>query len=1263
MSELLSDAKDGLSQNERRITALFPENFRIDDNTSLDLLKYMFDLAAGLNYYNFKNEIDGDWRDFFFAAPNLLVSLTNHLDLSENLTRFERIETQIRLAGNEDELFENVQHLFEFFGEVLTALRGLQGQFKKLHVNNQLVKKLVAQVSHFDDIFGRFKSAHQQFQQAFGNRLTDIPVIDDMPGSYDTGYRLFGDETESTRIRVTSSLEYIKGLFNDLRVRFNNFLGAVNYYLRGYDMFKDEHPPHLALILTFIKLYEHLQEEINALPRKHLEFYYKNVLGLQQRGAEPDSVHVFFEPEPLINSILVEKGREMLAGIFQDQPIIFTTNEPVEVTAAKISQLKTLYIASEKLSEDADIAQLTPYQADHAVIAPGEYSKNGFVPTSWPAMGEDQSRYGYDERTMTESEIATIIASPMLYLPEGDRLIILYFYLENESGKELNNFIDQYEDLGTVKDSNQAIFSLFNNAFLIDYTTETGWHPVKHTTTYYPNGAEGYLEIKLEVLVKDPAFALYNTGLHGNVINVDQPAIKITLNGNAPTNPYSFLNNIQVGRIHMVAEVKGFGSVKLNNNIGALSASTAFQPFGPLPLAGAYLDIKNTNVFNRYTTSANVYLEWIGLPVLAGGWAEYYEAYSADIRTDSFKIKVSSVNNGKAVPDQDEQQEVTLFNTGYDDEGHESLQNITALDHINFQQLEFSNQPLMNAEDDIRNATFRDGVLRLELSSPAEGFGGRIYPQIFSDIVLHNNRRFVHKKPVPNPPYIPLVKTVQLDYVLEYTELVNSQVNYDDKNTGLQLIHLLPFGYKKEHPVNDDKARTLFPKIDKNRNLYMGLDKVMPGQELSLLFYLEDHNFIESIDDDVIINWWYLSHNNWLPLSATNILDDATNNLINTGIIRLRIPHEVYTRSTILPSGLFWLRASVEGSANVYAKIIAVYPNAVTATRNFAAGQDNMPTQLAPNSVTEFKAKVTGVKNIWQPFVSFNGMPKESIEDYYVRVSERLGHKRRPVTVNQIEQFVLQHFPDILMAKCVNLNETAIAQTIGPGITIKVVVIPKITANDQLYADQPRVNMATLFKVHQLLKKAVPSFINIQVANPVYERVKIVATVVFTDHNNLSQQAYLNQLIYDIRKFFCPWLDASVFEIKVGSKIFVAEIMSYIKGLNYVSQLTGFSVVHFYTRHNVKTGEDFHTVEDIAVTKQNFIQASVPHAILIPAEQHVITVASNVGYEAPKGVGINKLAIGDEFLVIDENAEVKKQQATEEIQTDDEVFNLTIRHF
>ena len=198
---------------------------------------------------------------------------------------------------------------------------------------------------------------------------------------------------------------------------------------------------------------------------------------------------------------------------------------------------------------------------------------------------------------------------------------------------------------------------------------------------------------------------------------------------------FSFFRKLLIERVTISAHVNGSRAIKLLNNIGNLSPDSPFHPFGPQPVIGSYLDIKNTNIFNRYTKDFRIKMEWIDLPRVSGGWENYLKEYPANFRNDSFKIKLSALSEGKFKPASSKRQEFNLFSIDKGDFGSEILSELTEIRDIDLKRLELPNRPLLNKEGIFQDTNFTDGAIRLEFSSPEEAFGSRLYPQIFPDTV------------------------------------------------------------------------------------------------------------------------------------------------------------------------------------------------------------------------------------------------------------------------------------------------------------------------------------------------------------------------------------------------------------------------------------------------------------------------------------------------------------------------------------------------
>src|SRR5258708_10236384 len=56
-----------------------------------------------------------------------------------------------------------------------------------------------------------------------------------------------------------------------------------------YDLYRR---PHFDLLLTFLQLLRHAQAELNTFTRRHLEFYYREVLSLPPHQALPAPLHL-----------------------------------------------------------------------------------------------------------------------------------------------------------------------------------------------------------------------------------------------------------------------------------------------------------------------------------------------------------------------------------------------------------------------------------------------------------------------------------------------------------------------------------------------------------------------------------------------------------------------------------------------------------------------------------------------------------------------------------------------------------------------------------------------------------------------------------------------------------------------------------------------------------------------------------------------------------------------------------------------------------
>ena len=86
------------------------------------------------------------------------------------------------------------------------------------------------------------------------------------------------------------------------------------------------------MCITFIKLFEHLNNQLNNLTSDHLDYYYKNILELQSNSAKPDSVHIVFDPST-IDQVILKRGEQLQAEV-DSNLLFYAINDDLIVTKA-----------------------------------------------------------------------------------------------------------------------------------------------------------------------------------------------------------------------------------------------------------------------------------------------------------------------------------------------------------------------------------------------------------------------------------------------------------------------------------------------------------------------------------------------------------------------------------------------------------------------------------------------------------------------------------------------------------------------------------------------------------------------------------------------------------------------------------------------------------------------------------------------------------------------------------------------------------------
>lgn len=1010
------------------------------------------------------------------------------------------------------------------------------------------------------------------------------------------------------------------------------------------NLYKDEKdaPPHLALLLAFIKIYKFLQDDVNKISTRRLNFYYEDVLQLKRRSAREDHVHVLFElaknakPEMINAGSLLDAGNTSL-GI----PLRYSLENDILVNHAMINSLCSSYVDSNKVGKEI------VFKTSDAKLVKNENT------SSWRPFGSSQLLLPVESRSMEPVEFGWAVASPNFLMSEGTRWIKLRFHLKSKTG---------YTSSGLLLENMLDIFITGEEEWLKpDEIVKAELTADIEEVSQNPDQENPFtLDIHVKLNESAPAIMPYSEETHQKNLNTNWPVITISVNHESYL--LEKLSIFKVDKITIEVEAKGIKNLLLQNDQTVQPADKPILPFGNNPLIGSNFYIGNEEIFSKSLNSLNIIIEWQDVPE---DFLDQYRAYgNENILTESFISEVRLLNgrNWNTLLLTNE----PLFNKT----DPTQIRELQVLPVTFETQLTSSiRNPELDLPDSFDN-NLKQGFIRMQLTSPTkadlgnlpieapfEAFGHKTFPFMYTQQVIALSKHETGIPPeLPKPPYTPTIKSISLDYSAK--DVLKPQI--PNKIDQFFINHV--FGAAE---VGKNEDTSLIPSRMYSNALYLGLKKLEVPQSLSMLIQIEEG----SVPGEVLLqtkdlNWSYLAGNSWRNISSSDILEDSTDGLQKSGLVRLNIGSDASLVHSLMPSSLHWLRVSVENNPEGAAGLIDVFTQAGRGKLDFgnASAEDyevHLSSPLSSNKISGLSVKIPSIKKVSQPFPSFDGRTSESNKLFYQRISERLRHKNRVVTSWDYEHLVLEYFPEIFKIKCLphSNNENYLA----PG-HIWLVVIPdwkKHPVGDPL---QPKANRILLREIEEFISKKYSSpFINLHVTNPTYETLLVDCKVRF--HSEYDPGYHSVLLNEEIKKFLSPWAYSQGKDIVIGGKIHASEILAFIEGRQYVDYVVDFELYH---QHQGLSGGGIGDMEinlDFAVSytpkpsiadsstgeggktiNKDFIVgipvevaiATRPDTILVSNALHHIEVLqadASICVGTP-GIGIGQMVIGLDFIPI-----------------------------
>ncbi len=1184
------EKRNGTIQTKRLDSNLLNTPFQIDGRSSWDILAYIANYLEKINYYTLENRVDGNWKKF--AEKDTLIfiaSIINYpTDGIDNL-----IKTYDKKKVEEDpfkrrEVIVTLGQWWRRVNQWSANLEALNEKNLAEKINNSLVNGV---------------TFNRDYIQIREGKIDIANLLEAAQKAKDIG-------------------DILDEILHDFQKAIAHIKETAKHYFERNVLSSNQHLPHNAMYIAFTLLYQKIQEKLNGLSKRHLDFYYKDVLHLGYQEGEPTRAIVNFDLQPMVSGAIIPKGTRLSAGkiLGSATDILFKTTKNLRAYQCELVNIQTLFINSNKyikVGTDAPIISSINYTR---LL---RYSEEQLPRDKWYVFGANKKTV-LDSKVNEQQigKLGCIIGSPVLFLSEGKREIDLRFNLEEKTSQttfwKLLNEIKCHKNISL----RSVVAMVFNEGFTISYTNKKGWITCE-SYLIEVDQIENQFTIKIVLDMTHPSLEV------GVDIKEELtwPSIKLELNEYAPVYVYSFLKEVEVDTIDIDVSVQKIKNLSLYNTISKMPLGKPIELFGPEPQKGSYVMIGHSELFKKQINTLEVQLDWDTIPSDYGGFEKYYEGYSTPIDNDTFKIQFSTLSNGYWLPQKSNPAITKNLFTMEDcitPEGYNEtrLQETSLLEFDTFKELGIA--PDYTLQDPLLyTVNSRGGYIKMSLVGSDIGFGSEIYQKDFLNIATYNAK---NKKqlPFPNKPYVPKIKGVSINYKASDTLSFVEKIVTSDTSSLYEgeFKHIKP--YMVEDVIVDQlvKKHTLLPDFKQEGYLILGIKGAQGGTDLNIYFnFLRSSTTINIKDNS--LTWEYLSSPDWKKFEPSAIIRDNTEGFIKSGIVQLIVPY-LSDEQRGNNSSILWIRASTRDDVENYPKIKGIYLNAVE-----AVCMNNDPTligkKIKSNAIHKIDGKLPDVKRVHQAAETFGGRPPEEESQYYTRISERLRHKGRAVTLWDYERLLLEKFPDILIAKCTSFNEHF---NPVPG-HVKVVVLSKRwTTIDPYYYSK-----MALKRMKDFLNSISSSFIDIEVINPRIERLLVNCKVLF-DRIDAGRN-YRQKLSEDITRFLSPIDNMGPNYGGIGGSIMPSTISNYIENIPYVKRLEKFNVEHI-----VSNKEEATFFELDVHQKEKKITAETPWSILAPVGQHrIITRADIDEIEEVKKleVGLGLLGIGVDFIIGDEH--------------------------
>ncbi len=658
------------SQFERRLQALRRDWARVDGRSFAELLDFAVRYAALINFYDLRNEIDGDFVPFFVGDATMALATLAAFDAPAAERAFEQALRRARAAQGDEARLRQVRETAalalghaRLLNACLDGLREARGAAAAL-----LRHEIEAEIE--DGLGARLRELRAWDEGAAHPQALGRALGLDYSG-FQPAWRVEAARGDAAAWRGRTLAQRADRGLRRLRANAEAFVASLQG-LRGLakrnlaaTLRRNDHAPQLGLYMAFARLFRHAQLTLNTFSRRYARFYYRDVLRGAPAGALPDSTWLTFAlaEEEGVLAADVPQGTLFPAG--QDaegREIVYASDEALRVTDARLQRLLMLRQRHGALYEPltgvavalAGGAPTVVREILASEVALDAPAPDG-APAGWLTFGADVSGTS-GAQTTQPATLGFAVASNYLELHGGTRDVTLTLTLAEGQRRDLLNA--RLAELSAVTGlAPDAVFrAVAEQALRLSLSSADGFFDVQSYDSPPPaseevevtqlllhfrltSGAPAVTPLGTEAEAEDPetidllsppppdpapSLPTLEAYLRQEPVPVSGPT------GSVLVAPLSLFGEVVIAELTLRVDVAGLADVTVETSDGEADTSSPFAVFGSQPVVGSYLRLRHAELFVKRLGRLDLGLRWFNLPTQPTGFEGYYRDYVLD---------------------------------------------------------------------------------------------------------------------------------------------------------------------------------------------------------------------------------------------------------------------------------------------------------------------------------------------------------------------------------------------------------------------------------------------------------------------------------------------------------------------------------------------------------------------------------------------------------------------------------------------------------